>query len=53
MYLCDENQVENLAKMRLWNQTIKLALKIKANATLYNLSDGQFVGPLAKMIAYP
>ena len=39
--------------MRLWSQIIKLALRIKAEATLYNLSDGQLIGPLGKMIAYP
>ena len=53
LFIHDENHVENRAKMRLWRQVIKLSSKMTSEATLYNLSDGQIIRPLGKLVAYP
>ena len=53
LFIYDENHVENRAKMRLWRQVIKLSSKMTSEATLYNLSDGQIIRPLGKLVAYP
>ena len=49
----DENYVENRAKFRLWKQVLRVSLDMTAEAQLYNLSTGQIMRPLAKLIAYP
>ena len=49
----DENYVENRAKRQLWKQVIQLSTKMTSEATMYNLSTGQIIRPLAKLIAYP
>ena len=49
----DENYVENRAKFRLWKQVLRVSWDMTAEAQLYNLSTGQIMRPLAKLIAYP
>ena len=49
----DETHVENRAKFRLWKQVLRLSLHMTAEAQVYNLSTGQIMRPLAKLIAYP
>ena len=49
----DETHVENRAKFRLWKQVLRLSLDMTAEAQIYNLSTGQIMRPLAKLIAYP
>ena len=49
----EENYVENRAKMQLWKQVLKLSYQMTSDATLYNLSTGQIMRPLGKLIAYP
>ena len=53
LFIHDENHVENRAKMQLWRQVIKLSYQMTSEATLYNLSTGQIIRPLGKLIAYP